>query len=107
LRWPSVGCLDSRRDGASIRERDDFAERIFCYSDCGIRHRTGALDCGAGWYRLAAAAGLEAGSSVALLPMEVYSHSMVLGGLDEMSSATRFTPSTSLMMRLETVSRSS
>jgi hypothetical protein len=30
-----------------------------------------------------------------------YSHSMVLGGLLEMSSATRFTPGISLMMRLE------
>ncbi len=30
-----------------------------------------------------------------------YSHSIVAGGLDEMSNATRFTPSISLMMRLE------
>ena len=30
-----------------------------------------------------------------------YSHSMVEGGLLEMSSATRFTPGTSLMMRWE------
>jgi hypothetical protein len=30
-----------------------------------------------------------------------YSHSMVLGGLEEMSKTTRFTPCTSLMMREE------
>jgi hypothetical protein len=33
--------------------------------------------------------------------LRAYSHSMVLGGLLEMSSATRFTPGISLMMRLE------
>ena len=33
-----------------------------------------------------------------------YSHSIVLGGFDEMSSATRFTWGISLMMRLETFS---
>src|SRR4029453_555617 len=31
----------------------------------------------------------------------LYSHSMVLGGLEEMSRTTRLTPFTSLMMRLE------
>ena len=36
-----------------------------------------------------------------------YSHSIVAGGFDEMSSATRFTPGTSLMMRFEIRSRSS
>ena len=36
-----------------------------------------------------------------------YSHSMVEGGLLEMSRATRFTPGTSLMMRLEIRSRTS
>ena len=33
-----------------------------------------------------------------------YSHSIVLGGFDEMSSATRFTAGISLMIRLEIVS---
>src|SRR5204862_8112287 len=33
-----------------------------------------------------------------------YSHSIVEGGFDEMSSATRFTPGISLMIRLEIVS---
>jgi predicted nuclease of restriction endonuclease-like (RecB) superfamily len=33
-----------------------------------------------------------------------YSHSIVLGGFEDISSATRLTPGTSLMMRLETVS---
>ena len=36
-----------------------------------------------------------------------YSHSMVLGGLEEMSNTTRFTPLTSLMMREEILPRSS
>jgi hypothetical protein len=36
-----------------------------------------------------------------------YSHSIVLGGLDEMSKTTRFTPFTSLMMRLDMAPRSS
>ncbi len=36
-----------------------------------------------------------------------YSHSMVLGGLDEMSYTTRFTPLTSLMIRLDRVPSSS
>ena len=36
-----------------------------------------------------------------------YSHSMVEGGFEETSSATRFTPRTSLMIRLETRSRRS
>jgi hypothetical protein len=36
-----------------------------------------------------------------------YSHSMVDGGLDEMSSATRFTAGISLMIRLEIVSKRS
>jgi hypothetical protein len=36
-----------------------------------------------------------------------YSHSIVLGGFDEMSSATRFTAGISLMIRLEIVSRRS
>ena len=36
-----------------------------------------------------------------------YSHSMVPGGLEVTSYATRFTPGTSLMMRLDSVSRSS
>ena len=36
-----------------------------------------------------------------------YSHSIVEGGFDEMSSATRFTPGSSLMIRLEIVSRRS
>ena len=36
-----------------------------------------------------------------------YSHSIVLGGFDEMSSATRFTCGISLMIRLETFSRRS
>jgi hypothetical protein len=35
---------------------------------------------------------------------DLYSHSMVLGGFDEMSSATRFTAGISLMIRLEIVS---
>src|SRR5512140_950481 len=34
-----------------------------------------------------------------------YSHSIVLGGLDEMSKQTRFTPLTSLMMRFDMVPR--
>ena len=36
-----------------------------------------------------------------------YSHSIVPGGFDEMSSATRFTPGTSLMIREEMTSRRS
>jgi hypothetical protein len=36
-----------------------------------------------------------------------YSHSIVLGGFDEMSSATRFTVGISLMIRLEIVSSKS
>jgi hypothetical protein len=40
-------------------------------------------------------------------PAGIYSHSIVLGGFDEMSSATLFTCGISLMMRLETVSKSS
>ncbi len=36
-----------------------------------------------------------------LLLLCLYSHSMVLGGLEEMSRTTRLTPFTSLMMRLE------
>ncbi len=36
-----------------------------------------------------------------------YSHSMVAGGLLEMSKTTRFTPLTSLTMRLESFSRKS
>jgi hypothetical protein len=36
-----------------------------------------------------------------------YSHSIVEGGLDEMSRATRFTAGISLMIRLEIVSRRS
>src|SRR5512135_281094 len=36
-----------------------------------------------------------------------YSHSIVAGGLDEISYTTRLTPLTSLMMRLETLPRSS
>ena len=31
----------------------------------------------------------------------IHSHSIVAGGFDEMSSATRFTPGISLMIRLE------
>ena len=38
---------------------------------------------------------------------EPYSHSIVAGGFDEMSSATRFTPGTSLMIRFEIRSRRS
>ena len=37
-------------------------------------------------------------------PRRSYSHSIVLGGFDEMSSATRFTAGISLMIRLEIVS---
>ena len=37
-------------------------------------------------------------------PPRSYSHSIVLGGFDEMSSATRFTAGISLMIRLEIVS---
>lgn len=37
----------------------------------------------------------------------LYSHSMVAGGLDEMSSTTRLIPATSLVMRLETRERKS
>ena len=36
-----------------------------------------------------------------------YSHSMVLGGFELMSYTTRFTPATSLMMRLDTRARKS
>ena len=36
-----------------------------------------------------------------------YSHSMVAGGLEEMSYTTRLTPWTSLMMRLEMRARTS
>ena len=32
---------------------------------------------------------------------QIYSHSMVAGGFELMSRATRFTPATSLMIRLE------
>ena len=39
--------------------------------------------------------------------IQAYSHSMVAGGFEERSSATRFTPGTSLTIRLEIVSRSS
>jgi hypothetical protein len=46
---------------------------------------------------------------VSVLPRvrRTYSHSMVLGGLDEMSKTTRFTPFTSLMIRLDMMPRSS
>ncbi len=37
-------------------------------------------------------------------PAARYSHSIVPGGFDEMSSATRFTPATSFTIRLEIVS---
>ncbi len=36
-----------------------------------------------------------------LVPRRPYSHSIVPGGFEEMSRATRFTPATSLMTRLE------
>ena len=39
--------------------------------------------------------------------LAAYSHSIVAGGLDERSRATRFTAGISLMMRLEIVSRRS
>src|SRR6185437_30153 len=39
--------------------------------------------------------------------MRAYSHSIVDGGFDEMSSATRLTAGISFMIRLEIVSRSS
>jgi hypothetical protein len=43
----------------------------------------------------------EISAHVGLLLLRGYSHSIVLGGLEEMSSTTRLTPFTSLMMRLE------
>jgi len=43
----------------------------------------------------------EVGARGAVLPGTGYSHSMVLGGLGEMSYTTRFTPLTSLMIREE------
>gem|GEM_PF-4619770 len=47
-------------------------------------------------------------SSVVPMPnILAYSHSMVLGGLEEMSRTTRFTPLTSLMMRPDMRARSS
>jgi hypothetical protein len=42
-----------------------------------------------------------------LLPSISYSHSMVPGGLEVISYTTRFTPATSLTMRLEMVSNKS
>ncbi len=43
----------------------------------------------------------EVGARRAILARARYSHSIVLGGLEEMSYTTRFTPLTSLMMRDE------
>ena len=39
--------------------------------------------------------------------VEFYSHSIVEGGLDEMSYATRFTPFTLFIMSLDTLARKS
>jgi hypothetical protein len=44
---------------------------------------------------------------VAARALAVHSHSMVAGGFDEMSRATRFTPGISLMIRPEITSRTS
>ena len=41
------------------------------------------------------------------IPALAHSHSMVLGGLEEMSKTTRLTPLTSLMMRFEILPSSS
>ncbi len=49
----------------------------------------------------------EVGARRAILAGARYSHSIVLGGLEEMSYTTRFTPLTSLMMRDEIRPRSS
>ncbi len=49
----------------------------------------------------------EVGVLFHVVPVTFYSHSMVLGGLDEISKTTRFTPLTSLMMRFEILPRSS
>lgn len=45
--------------------------------------------------------GAEMMKAVPRLLTRAHSHSMVAGGLEEMSYTTRFTPRTSLMMRLD------
>ena len=56
---------------------------------------------------LALSSGLGGADPPALILRFPYSHSIVDGGLDEMSSATRFTAGISLMIRLEIVSKRS
>ena len=73
-----------------------------CSSAAGPRNAQSALPTASSTQpRTSPAAIIAATCQAAASPLPGYSHSMVPGGFDVMSSTTRLTPGTSLMMRLE------
>ena len=80
--------------GFAFRTEESSTQRCSCYSKSGMLGRRAA---GESFTGVAFEEGL----------CRAYSHSMVPGGLLVMSSATRFTPDTSFMMRLLTRSNRS
>ena len=83
----SDGCLPG--GSSEPRQRGEGTERVVIFG-LGLRRQSVAAD-----------AHLPDATVRTPNGPRPYSHSIVLGGLLEMSSATRFTPGISLMMRLE------